>query len=383
MANILDYIAWRGDLDFGNVPLNEVDALILCQLSYMKLDGLVPESFASKYGKGITLKEASRAFSSAPDYEDRSNVGALINPLSVELLKEAGKSRRFGKLELSGFINKIDESNDEQFSAMTFSCKEGWNFIAYRGTDDTIVGWKEDFKLAYMDSVPAQLDALDYLRRAQASMKGSFYLGGHSKGGNLALYSAAKSEAKMQKRILAVFDNDGPGFPEEFFGSEGYLAISGRLRTFVPRLSIVGMLFSNGGNFITVENDLKDMVMQHDPFSWQTGPQSFIECEGPGDESRFVGKTLNEWFRSLSTEEKKVFVESVFQILAGSKAKTNFELTKNWFDSLVGMKKSFDSLPKSSHETMRKNIQLLLKIVADEATKKLIPDISQKQVAEQ
>lgn len=376
MPNILDYIVWRGDLDFARDPLNEVDALILCQLSYMHLDGLVPSAFSSKQGKGLTLREAARAFAGAPDYAERSNVGALINPLSVDLLAAAGESQRFGGLEVSGFVNRIDEARDEQFAAVTFSCGKKWNFIAYRGTDDTIVGWKEDFKLAYMDSVPAQLDALGYFCRAAAALKGRFCLGGHSKGGNLALYSAAKADTKLQKRICAVYDNDGPGFPEAFFSSAGYRAVADRLRTFVPRQSIVGMLFSNAGNYVTVENELKDMVMQHDPFSWQVGPHHFVPSGGLGDESRFVGKTLNEWFRTLSTEEKRVFVESLFQILEGSKAKTNFELTRNWFDSLVGMKKTLDSLPKASRETMRKNIQLLVKIVADEFAKQLLPDIA-------
>ncbi|MBQ9539130.1 MAG: DUF2974 domain-containing protein [Treponema sp.] len=377
--NILDYLAWRGDLDFARCPLNEVDALILCQLSYMKLDSLVPSSFSGRQGKGMTLSQAAAAFENSPDYEERSNMGAFINQLSARLLHEAASSRRFGKLEVSAFINKIDEANDEQFSAITFSFGKKWNFIAYRGTDDTLVGWKEDFNLAYMDSVPAQIDALSYFSEAAKALKGNFYLGGHSKGGNLALFSASKAEPKVQKRILAIYDNDGPGFREDFFESSGYKFISGKLKTFVPRLSIVGMLFSNAGNYETVENELKDMVMQHDPFSWQVGPLSFVKCEALGNESRFVGRTLNEWFRTLSTEEKKLFVESVFSILEGSKAKTNFELTKNWFDSLIGMKKSLDGLPKSSRDAMWKNIQALVKIVADDFAKQLIPDLSRRQ----
>ncbi len=365
-------------MDFASVPLCEVDALILCQLSYMKLDGIVSSTFSQKPGQALTLEEASQAYSSAPDYAERSNVGALINPLSVELLQKAGATKRFGSLLVSGFINKIDETHDEQFSAITFSHDKKWNFIAYRGTDDTIVGWKEDCMLAYMDNVPAQLDALSYFTQAAEALKGSFYIGGHSKGGNLSLFSAAKAEAKIQKRILSIYDNDGPGFPEDFFKTEGYLAIADRLKSFVPRQSIVGMLFSNDGNYTTVDNELKDMVMQHDPFSWKVGPLRFVECEQTGDESRFVGKTLNEWFKTLSLDEKRIFVESLFQILEGSKAKTNLELSKNWFESMVGMKKSLDELPKTSRETMRKNLQLLVKIAADEFTRKLIPDLAQR-----
>lgn len=357
-------------MDFGASPLNEVDALIFCQLSYMKLDGLVRAEFGGTQEKKRTLKEVAESFAAASDYDERSNMGALINEQSPALLLAAGRSMRFGNLEVSGFINKIDEENDEQFSAITFSYGAAWNFIAYRGTDDSIVGWKEDCQLAYMDSVPAQLDALSYFGKAAAALEGNFYLGGHSKGGNLALYSAAKADADLQKKILSVYDNDGPGFPKAFFSSSGYLAIADRLWTFVPRLSIVGMLFSNSDNYITVENNLKNMVMQHDPFTWQVGSCSFVRCDGLGAESRFVSRTLNEWFMSLSLEEKKVFVESLFQVLEGSNAKTNFELTKNWFESLLGMKKSYDSLPKASRETMWKNIQLLVKIVADEAAKK-------------
>ncbi len=378
MANILDYLLWRGDLDFANIPLCEVDALILCQLSYMKLEGLVSPEFSHKQGQVLTLEEASLAYAASPDYEERSNVGALINPLSAELLLKAGATKRFGRLLVSGFVNKIDEKKDEQFSAITFSYEKKWNFIAYRGTDDTIVGWKEDCMLAYMDNVPAQLDALSYFTKAADELKGNFYLGGHSKGGNLALFAAAKAEEKKQKRIISIYDNDGPGFSEAFFKTEGYLAIADRLKTFVPRQSIVGMLFSNDGNYTTVNNELKDMVMQHDPFSWQVGPLSFVECEQTGDESRFVGKTLNEWFKTLSLDEKRIFVESLFQILEGSKAKTNLELSKNWFESMVGMKKSLDELPKSSRETMRKNLQLLVKIAADEFTRKLMPDLAQR-----
>ncbi len=366
MSNILDYVKWRGDLDFKAVPLNPVDALIMCQLSYMNFDSIIPSVHEKKRRNRITLREACSRFVSSPDFKSRSDVGALINPLSVELLKAAGESRRFGSLFVGGFVNKIDEASDEQFAAVTFSYGAKWNFIAYRGTDDTIVGWKEDFNLGYMESVPAQKDALAYLQDAAACLKGRLYVGGHSKGGNLAIYAASKAERKTQQRIAQVFNNDGPGFSERFFKAQGYLALSSRVLTFVPRLSVVGMLFSNDGTIVTVQNSEKNMIMQHDPFSWQVEALGFVQCEGLGQESKFIGKTVNEWFCSISTEEKKLFVETVFSVLEGSNAKTNTELSRNWFESIVNMKKSVDCLSKDARDNLWKNVQLLIKIVVDE-----------------
>ncbi len=373
MADLLDYVCWRGDLSFRNSPLNEVDALILCQLSYMNFSGIISDSFLKK--DRITLREAAAFFAKADDYEERSNVGALINSLSVTLLEKCGKSERFGSLSVCGFVNKIDFDNEEQFSAVTFGFGKQWHFIAYRGTDDTIIGWKEDFNLGYMDSVPAQEDALVYLEQASLYLSGPLYLGGHSKGGNLAVYAGAESKLKVQKRIKAVFNNDGPGFAADFFKTPGYSKIASIVHTYVPRLSVVGMLFENAGDFVTVENDQKNMLMQHDPFSWHVNALSLVKCEGLGDESKFIGKTINEWVSTLTTEEKRLFIEVIFTLLESTNAKTNYELKNNWFDSLLSMKKSLDAFSPETKEAVKKNIQLLMKIMIDEFTKDKLPNI--------
>ena len=191
MADILEYITWRGDLDFELVPLNEVDALILCQLSYLDFGGSVGDGFSA----GVTVREAADRFFAAEDSSRRSDVGALINFKTVELLKAAGKSVRFGSLLMCGYGAQTDEVEELQFAAVTFVCgklrRPRWSFVAYRGTDDTIVGWKEDFNLGYKDTVPAQRSAAAYLAGAARNLKGALYAGGHSKGGNLALFAAA------------------------------------------------------------------------------------------------------------------------------------------------------------------------------------------------
>ena len=366
MADILDYITWRGDLDFDSVPLNEVDALILCQLSYLDFGGIVGSSFSSD----VSIGEAAERFFTSEDSARRSDVGALINFKTVELLKAAGKSRRFGPLLMAGYVSRTDEEAEQQFAAVTFVCgrprRPEWSFVAYRGTDDTIVGWKEDFNLGYMDTVPAQLSAAAYLADAAQSLKGALYAGGHSKGGNLALFAAARAEKKLQRRILAVFNNDGPGFSEQFFCGEGYLAVKDKVQTYVPRLSVVGMLFSHPERFTTVVSGEKNMLMQHDPFSWFVRADGFEECDGLGEQSRFVGKTVNEWFSDLSKEEKELFIETVFGVLKDTEAKTNSELAANWFNSAVKMVKSASQLNPKTRDAVTKTVQLLIKIMVDE-----------------
>ena len=252
---MIDYIEWRGDIGFDVSPLCEIDALILCQISYLNFQTLVDSEFTKK---GLPLSRLSELFFSSPDFETRKDVGALINAKTVNLLRVAGESKRFSALKVCGYVDKIDLNSEEQFSAITFVSPFGWNFVAFRGTDDTIVGWKEDFNLGYMDTVPAQEDALRYFEKATASLKGSFYVGGHSKGGNLALYAASYAQQSSKKHLLAVFNNDGPGFKESFFESEAFKSIKNIQHTYVPELSIVGMLFAHADGYITVKSDQKE-----------------------------------------------------------------------------------------------------------------------------
>ncbi|MDD7581133.1 MAG: DUF2974 domain-containing protein, partial [Treponema sp.] len=217
MSNLIDYVAWRGDIDFDYDPLNEIDSMIFCQLSYLDFGGLVPED-----GR-ISLENCSKLFFESSDFEKRKNLGALINPLTVDLFRACASSRRFSSLSLSNFRNIMNEKTEEQFSAISFSFGCKWTYAAFRGTDDTLVGWKEDFNLAFMDSLPSQKDAALYLDETAESSNPVLYVGGHSKGGNLAVYAASKCSRKNQDKISLVFSNDGPGFQKNFFEESGFM----------------------------------------------------------------------------------------------------------------------------------------------------------------
>lgn len=363
MANIIDYIDWRGDIDFTASPFNEIDAVILCQITYLNFEGLIPSEFCKK---GVTLRQIAQSFSAAPDVEDRSDTGALINRETFDLFIKAANSNRFGSIEASGFINKIDLQKEEQFAAATFRIRKAGKknpsvCIVYRGTDDTIVGWKEDFNLGYKETVPAQKDALEYLEKAASFFAGRISIAGHSKGGNLAIYAAVNAGKKIQNRLFTVYNNDGPGFSEGFFRTEEYLGIREKIRSYFPQLSIIGMLFCHDSVYTTVESD-NEGLYQHDPFSWHTQALNFVRKEDTTEQSKFIASTVNQWIQEIPTEEREVFIEAIFSVLNSTKAKTNSELSSNMFSSAKTMFKSYSRLSPQTRSTVGKVLQLLFKV---------------------
>lgn len=344
--DIIDYLNWRGDLTFDHSPLNEVDALIFCQLSYMNFTSLAPESLDSS----IKLSELAKIFFASSDFASRSDLGMLIDERTNELLKKAGECERFKNVEVTGFVSKYDQEKEEQFSAVTFLLNEGGLlerqqiFVAFRGTDDTIVGWKEDFNLAFLEKVPAQEDALSYLTRTALSFKkAELFVGGHSKGGNLALFAAAHLDEKSKKNLSVVYNFDGPGFSQESLDSDAFFSIKAKVRSVYPQFSIVGMLFHHYDSYKIVQSDEK-LVMQHNPFSWFTLATEFKSKEDLDSGSEIFFKSFNKWFEPLKPEQREEFIETLFGLLETTNAVTNSDLSRDALKNTGKIIKAFASL---------------------------------------
>ena len=361
-SDITDYMKWRGDIPFSASPLNEIDALILCQLSYADISRIAGSGFSG----GKSLSEIAAAFESAPDAEERRDLGVLLDPRTNDLLVDAGKSVRFGSAFVRAFVDEYDEEREEQFSAVTFSLDGEGTFVAFRGTDDTIVGWKEDFNLAFMESVPAQDSALRYLSRVMAEVGGNVRVGGHSKGGNLAIYSAAHLPQAEKARISDVFNFDGPGFRESDLASEEFVSIKEKIRSFFPQFSIVGMLFHHFGGFSVIESDEK-FIMQHNPFSWAAGPRSFVRKDSLDEGSDVFFRGFNRWFAALAENQRKQFVETLFGVIESSGAKTNTELSKDAIKNAATIVRSFSALDPEIREESARLIVGFVKIIGSEA----------------
>lgn len=356
MATLLEYVAWRGDLPFSVVPFNEVDALILCQISYLAFDGIVSDSFKSQ----CTLSEAAERFFAAEDFSRRSDIGAMINKLTLQLLHDAGTSVRFGHIAMCAYRTQLDYQKEEQFCAVTFLLDKKHALVAFRGTDDTIVGWKEDFNMGVLETVPAQKDALIYLTDAMASLHKKFRIGGHSKGGNLAIYAAANVAQKYKRRIMAIYNNDGPGFREEVLTLPEFKSIENRIHSFYPQFSVVGMVFSHAGIRTIVESE-QSGIMQHDPFSWHLAPKGFVTVPDFDVTSERLHVIFNTWFKQLPDNERSKFIETLFKLLQATDARTNSDIEKNWLRSSTKIISALAKLDSESRDNMIKTLQLLFK----------------------
>ena len=213
MGNILDYLDWRGDLTFEQTPFNQVDNLILACFSYLDLDEIADV----KNGNTLSVEELFEIFSGKEKDGEVKAESAFLQNTPI-LLEKMASSERFRKCRAGGYVNEILFRKAQQFSAVTVELPDGTAYISFRGTDDTIVGWKEDFNLSN-GIVPSHRKALEYLEFNGTYMQSMIRLGGHSKGGNLAMYTAMQCDDALQEKILSVYDNDGPGFPEAFFSS--------------------------------------------------------------------------------------------------------------------------------------------------------------------
>lgn len=355
MANILDYLDWRGDLSFAERPFNEVDNLILAEISYLDFSGVVPRGFVAQ---PVSLQEAAQRYFAAHPTTD---MGVLVPDQIPVLVEKAAQSPRFQSLRLLGYVNEIDEETQTQFSALTILLPDGRAYVAFRGTDDTIVGWKEDFNMAFTPEIPAQKYALEYLKRVSSALAFStLIVGGHSKGGNLAVYAAVFCGADVQKRISAVYNNDGPGFYASLLPLAEHHAIAAKITTLLPESSVVGMLLAHEESYQVVRST-QIGLMQHDGFSWQVKGTCFEHLAGLTEGGKIMDKTLRSFLQQLTQEQRVQFVDTLFDILTCTDASTLTDLKEGGLKTASAMVKAIQKLDKPTKKALSDTLKLLLK----------------------
>ncbi|MBQ3526665.1 MAG: DUF2974 domain-containing protein [Akkermansia sp.] len=305
MANVFDYLQWRGDLTFTQSPPNAVDALIFSALAYIEYGGSVEQ----EPNRQELLRDAAEYFFTLGDTEDRVRVKN-----DLELLKAAAATVRFGFTRLVCYRDLLIPAQETQFAAVTFLLDDGTAFLAFRGTDDTLVGWKEDFNMSFQQTIPAQRLALQYTREVAAEYSIPLRLGGHSKGGNLAVFAAARSSPMVQDQILEIYNNDGPGFTQYMMGDPGYLRMVPRIRTFIPQSSVIGMLLEHEEPYMVIKSKTVGLL-QHDPYSWAVMGPGFVQMEEITADSRFLDATIKTWFADMSNQERNQLVDAMFALL--------------------------------------------------------------------
>ena len=350
MANVCDYIKWRGDLDLEKSDFNEIDNLILSRFSYFPFDNIIEEN------EVVTIKELGERFNK----QDINKLPILWKD-DVDLFPLMGQSKRFGKMLATKYINKIDVEQEKQFSAITVLMPDDTIFVSYRGTDNTIVGWKEDFNMSFKSHIASQISAKEYLEIiAKEYPDKKIRIGGHSKGGNIAVYAATFVSNEIKDRIINVYNNDGPGFCEDVIETPEYQETIKKVHTYIPQSSIIGRLMNHKEKYTVVESVQKG-IMQHDLYSWQVLGKEFVTLKELTDGSEFVDKTIKGWLENVEPAKREQVIDVVFDILNATDAQTMKDLKANWFSSGRVIMTSYKNIDNETKDMIWKAVSELLK----------------------
>ena len=332
-----------------------MDGLIFCALSYIPFVGQAAET----PNEPIALRDAAADFLSLDDYESR--VRAKNDAM---MLRAAAETARFGGCKMVLYRDQFAPEEETQFAAMTFLLPDDTAFVAFRGTDRSLVGWKEDFNMAFQEAVPAQLLAQDYVREVAAEYVMPLRLGGHSKGGNFAVYAAAFCGEEIQDRIEAVYNYDGPGFDSKVLSEPGYQRICQKIQTFVPQSSVVGMLLGHEEKYTIVHSE-QTFLQQHDTYSWEVLQKHFHYLDTVDNSSRFVDYTLKAWLAQMTPAQRERFVDAIYEVMRQTNAHTLHQMNENWLASAASILKSAKNMDEETRQAVTHAAGLLLSSAKD------------------
>ncbi|MEG2596240.1 MAG: DUF2974 domain-containing protein [Ruthenibacterium sp.] len=337
-------------------PFNQVDSLVLAQFCYTHLNGLAPTPEDAV--PPMPLKNLLKA-----EHFKAMFQGLLAPDSNQKLLMALAASPRYREIGLHEYVDLHNDSTIEQFAAMTFFLPDDTLYIAFRGTDTSFLGWKEDFNMAYVCPVPSQTASLVYLRGvAQKHAEKPLRLGGHSKGGNLAVYAAMTVENIVKDQIKAVYSHDGPGFQQEMLAGSNFAAVQTRIQKTLPQSSLIGMLLQSNEPYRVVKSAKIGGLLQHDPFSWEVQDGDFVYLPKLTDSAVYRNTTLDAWLATLTEEKRSTLIAALFQIIDASGATTFADFAANWQKDIPAMLKALTQIDKETRDDVTEVLKELVKI---------------------
>lgn len=343
MANIVEYIKINGNLSFKENCVNELDKMILTRFSYLPFKEIA-------LNKKDTIEKISYKMKNL----------SLKNFLwkdDKEFIIQLGKTKRFKDLKVTDYKEIIDLKAEKQFSAITIWLPNRVKFISYRGTDMSLVGWKEDLNMSFMKDIPSQLEGVKYLNEIGKKYFGKLILGGHSKGGNIAVYSSVFCRDRIKRKILEVINADGPGFDKAVITSEKYLKMLDRINTYIPQASVIGRLLEHEENYEIVYSTQKGL-MQHDIYSWQVEGNKLKRIESLTNNSQFLNRVVKNWLQTASQEQKENFVNVIYDVLVSTEAKDISDLGVDTLKKITKAIKSYRNIEKEERKEIEEMIRL-------------------------
>ena len=311
MGNLITYVQQYEAQTFEDKSLTDIDVLVLTEIAYLPFDEIVPKSF--DVTEAISLNQLGKEFEKIKEKEHENNP-FMITSERIELLEVVSKSQRYKDIKVFGFMNDIDDELTKQFAAVCYQWEEESRWIIFRGTDESLTGWKEDFMMTYSDLIPAQTDAIEYLRKQAELFSGSLNISGHSKGGNLSLYASAMQEETVQDRIKQIYCWDAPGVHRSILGTEGYQRVVSKAKRYIPQDSIVGLMLESQVPYHIIESQGSG-ISQHSALMWNIEEDHFVELTELTKNSQLTDQTFKQWTEVVSDEDLKLFFDTFFELI--------------------------------------------------------------------
>ena len=349
---LLDYLQWRNDVPLSVSPFNEVDNVIFSYLSYIEFGNLLENGEVF-----FDLKEQYEHFCEKHSMEEIKTAGQFTERAPL-LLKEMMEGERFLDTKVGYYAVDFDKDQVKQFAALVFLLPDGTNYVSFRGTDKTITGWKEDFLMSCRTETAGAKEAVEYFNKIAPVLEGELILGGHSKGGNFAMYAAAFCKAEHKERILKVYNNDGPGFRDEVIQSDEFQEMLPKILTIAPQSSIIGQLLSNPAKQHVIHSTAKG-ILQHDAMTWESEKDSLVSAE-LDELSEYTKTTLGSWLESMDDESRESLCTTAFSLIESTKSETFIEFSGNLMKNMETIWKEMGKLPEDKKKEIMNALRNLI-----------------------
>lgn len=351
MANMLDYVYWRGDITFHQSRFNDIDNTILAVLSYIDYDGAIPEYPTEK--KVLYKSAVKKVFQTHE--KEKIVLGLVVPKTIVKLMDNVHETKRFGSLHVSNYINIVDKNTKTQFSAVVFHISDKVIYVSFRGTDDTLIGWQENIDMLYTMPTGAQVKSVKYLEKiAELFPDTRIFLGGHSKGGNLANYAAIYCKDEVKERIITCYSNDGQGMDKSLVNLEKYEKVKDKIVRIIPENDVVGMIFDPFAGKTIIAKSNGQGVYQHDAFTWKIGVTEFLTANQIKPSAVRLDKQLTKMIKTVPTEDKIDFGNNLFEFIKASN-----------LDTLMDCKKESLKLIKYLNKFSGKSKRLFIQLISE------------------
>lgn len=344
MSDIMKYLEDRGDITLKKDDINEVDKIILTRFSYLPF-------------KEISLDKKDNIENISNKMKDLE-LEKFIWKDDKEFIIKLGRTNRYKNLKITDYREVFDLNAEKQFAAITIWLPHRVKYISFRGTDMSLVGWKEDFNMSFMKDIPSQKEGVKYLNEIGKKYFGKLIVGGHSKGGNISIYSSIFCEDKIKRKIKEIINADGPGFDKTIITTDNYLKILEKINTYIPQSSVIGRLLEHEDNYEIVYSAQKGL-MQHDIYSWQVEGSNLKRIERLTDDSQFVNKVVRDWLQNTTPEQRENFVNIIYDVLISTDAKDFNDFGIDTLKKIRTVIKSYKNIEREDRKEIEEMFKLL------------------------